>query len=56
MKKAVWHISSDMIESLLGSYKSRNSPNPLNGVTEQVLILPLMTKINAKTGITTINF
>jgi hypothetical protein len=55
-KKTVWHISSDIIESLFGRYKSRKSPNPLNGVTKQVLILPLMTKINAKTGNSTINF
>lgn len=45
-----WHTSSDIIESLFGKYKSRKSCNPLDGVTRQVLILPLLTRMNPKTG------
>ncbi|MDR0714370.1 MAG: hypothetical protein LBF89_08955 [Bacteroidales bacterium] len=47
-----WHISSDVIESLFGSYKARKSPNAMNGVTKQIFILPLLTRINAKKGLT----
>jgi hypothetical protein len=49
-KDTVWYISSDIIESLFGYYKSRISSNPLNGVTTQIFILPVLTKINKKTG------
>ena len=49
-KDTVWHISSDIIESLFGYYKFRKSTNPLNGVTTQIFILPPVTKINKKTG------
>ena len=55
-KNSKWHISSDIIESLFGSYKSRKSSNPLNGVTQQVMILPVLTRINAETGMSNINF
>lgn len=46
-KDAVWHISSDVIESLFGYYKKIKSPNPLNGVTTQILVLPLLTRMNS---------
>jgi hypothetical protein len=36
-----------MIESVFGSYKFKKSPNALHGVTAYVLILPLLTKMNA---------
>lgn len=49
-KNANWHVSSDIIESLFGHYKNRKSKNPLDGVTRQVLFLPLLTKIDSKTG------
>jgi hypothetical protein len=49
-EKTIWHISSDIIESSFGYYKFRKSHNPLNGVTTQIFILPLLTKINKKTG------
>jgi transposase-like protein len=55
-EKTVWHFSSDVIESLFGDSKSRQSPNSLNGVTRQILILPLRTKIDAKTGKSNIDF
>jgi hypothetical protein len=45
------HISSDIIESLFGSYKERKSPNAMNGVTKQIFLLPLMTRMKAETGI-----
>ena len=44
-----WHTSSDIIESLFGNYKDRKSPNPLNGVTKQVLLLPVLTKTDSNT-------
>jgi hypothetical protein len=40
-----WHISSDIIESLFGSYKARKSPNALYGVTKQIFSLPLLTHL-----------
>ena len=49
-KDTVWHISSDIIESLFAYYKFRKSTNPLNGVTTQIFILPPVTKINKKAG------
>lgn len=55
-KKAVWHVSSDIIESCFGSYKSRRSRNPLDGVTRHVLILPILTRFNPKTGAININY
>lgn len=41
-------ISSDIIESLFGTYKKRKSPNKLNGVTSFVLFIPLEAKLNDK--------
>lgn len=55
-KETVWHASSDSIESIFGKYKDRKSPNPLNGVTRLVLILPLLTKIDEDNRISTICF
>lgn len=40
-----WNASSDVVESLFGTYKARKSPNKLYGVTSLVLILPLQTRI-----------
>ena len=40
-----WHISSDIIESMFGTYKGRKSPNKMNGVTKHVFILPLLANI-----------
>ncbi len=54
--KTIWNASSDIIESIFGHYKTRKSPDTLNGVTLQVLLLPLMTKIDTENGISTINF
>jgi transposase-like protein len=55
-KKTIWHASSDVIESLFGNYKSRKSPNSLNGVTRYVMILPLLTAINTETGTSNLCF
>lgn len=52
----VWHCSSDIIESIFGTYKSRKSKNKLNGVTSLVLMLPILTKMNQENGKTNINF
>jgi hypothetical protein len=40
-KAAIWHASSDVIESLFGKFKQRSSTNKLNGVTPLVLSLGL---------------
>jgi hypothetical protein len=53
---SVWHISSDIVESIFGLYKDRKSPNPLNGVTSYVLMLPLLTKSYPETGIIRLDF
>ncbi|MDR3266689.1 MAG: hypothetical protein LBT24_03865, partial [Tannerella sp.] len=55
-EKTIWHVSSDVIESVFGNYKIRKSPNSLNGVTRYVMILPLLTAINTKTGTSNICF
>jgi len=55
-EKSVWHISSDIIESIFGIYKERKPPNSLNGVTPYVLMLPLLTKSNVETGSFRIDF
>lgn len=55
-KDATWHVSSDIIESCFGSYKSRKSCNHLDGVTRHVLILPILTKLDIKTRKVNINF
>ena len=41
---------------MFGYYKFRKSPNPLNGVTTQILMLPVLTKINSQTGESGIDF
>ncbi|NLB26678.1 MAG: hypothetical protein GX820_08305 [Bacteroidales bacterium] len=38
--------SSDIIESIFGKYKSRKSPNKLNGVTSFILFMPLYTRLS----------
>jgi hypothetical protein len=50
------YLFRDGIESLFDYSKSRKSPNSLNGVTRQVLLWPLRTKIDAKTGTSNICF
>jgi hypothetical protein len=52
----IWHVSSDIIESCFGKYKGRKSCNPLDGVTRQVLILPILTKLNTNTKKINIDF
>lgn len=38
--------SSDVIESLFGVYKSRKSPNKLNGITPFILFVPIYTQLH----------
>jgi hypothetical protein len=54
--ETAWHCSSDIIESLFGYYKNRKSPNSMNGVTKQILWLPLTTAIDSKKGVLHLNF
>jgi hypothetical protein len=42
----VYHASSDIIESIFGFYKDRQSQNKLNGVTPSVLLLSLRTRLD----------
>lgn len=44
----VHNNSSDIIESIFGKFKSRKSPNKLNGVTSHILALPLNTVLLGK--------
>jgi hypothetical protein len=55
-EKSVWHLSSDILESIFGVYKERKSPNALNGVTPYVLMLPLLTKSNPESGCLQVDF
>jgi SAM-dependent methyltransferase len=55
-QESVWHISSDIIETIFGVYKERKSPNKLNGVTSYVLMLPLLTKSNPESNCCSIDF
>ena len=43
---AVHHNSSDIIESIFGTYKVRKSPNKLHGVTPFVLFIPAQTQLS----------
>lgn len=45
-EKTVWHVSSDIIESLFGTFKSHKADNPLYGVTPFTLALPVLTKVD----------
>ena len=50
------NISSDIIESTFGIYKSKKSPNKLYGVTSFVLTIPLYSKVSNESVTKTINF
>ncbi len=50
------NISSDIIESTFGIYKSKKSPNKLHGVTSFVLTIPLYSKVANESVTKTINF
>ena len=50
------NISSDIIESTFGIYKSKKSPNKLYGVTPFALMIPLYPKIANKVVTKTFNF
>ena len=43
---AVHNNSSDILESLIGRYKARKSPNKLNGVTPYILFVPIYTRLS----------
>ncbi len=53
--KTTWHASSDIIESLFGTFKARKASNPLHGVTSFILLLPLMTTANTQKELLNIN-
>ena len=55
-KETVWHVSSDIIESLFGRYKAHKADNALYGVTPFVLALPVLTKVNAERHRVKVNF
>lgn len=46
--EGAYNISTDIIESLFGVYKSRKSRDKLNGVTGSVLFLPLYTELYSR--------
>jgi hypothetical protein len=48
--------SSDIIESLFGTYKARKSPDKLNGVTSFILFMPIYTKLCDSTKNKKFNF
>lgn len=50
------NISSDIIESTFGIYKSKNSLNKLYGVTSFVLTIPLYSKVANESVTKTVNF
>lgn len=50
------NISSDIIESTFGIYKSKKSPNKLYGITPFVLTIPLYSKVSNESVTKTINF
>ena len=54
-EKSVWNVSSDIIESLFGTYKSRKSKNPLHGITTYVMLLPLLTKVDENNRLTNLD-
>jgi hypothetical protein len=54
-EKSVWYASSDIIESLFGTVKSKQASNPLHGVTSAILFLPLMTKIELDNPVLNMN-
>lgn len=50
------NISSDIIESTFGVYKSKKSPNKLYGITAFSLMIPLYCKITSKAQSCSFNF
>ena len=50
------NISSDIIESTFGIYKSKKSPNKLYGITPFALMIPLYPKVANKVVTKTFNF
>jgi hypothetical protein len=53
--KTTWHVSSDILESIFGLYKSRKASNALHGITPFVLTLPVFTKIDSENNVVNIN-
>jgi hypothetical protein len=50
------NVSSDILESMFGTFKFRRSKNRLNGITAYVLMLPLLTEIKKSDNQSDINF
>ena len=55
-KATAWNASSDIIESVFGTYKQKKSSNPLHGVTGLVLLLPLLSHIKNKEKLNSFSF
>jgi hypothetical protein len=54
--ECVWNASSDVIESLFGSYKQNKTNNSLYGVTSYVLLLLLLTRAGSGKIASKVNF
>jgi len=54
--KSLWHCSSDIIESMFGMYKFKQSRNKLNGITPYVLVIPLVAAAGHKSKPSKIDF
>jgi hypothetical protein len=48
--KSLWHLSSDILESIFWVYKDRKSPNALNGVNTLCFNVTCFNKIKSKIG------
>lgn len=53
---AAHNNSSDILESLFGSYKARKSPNKLNGVTPYILFMPIYARLSKDAQGSTFDF
>jgi hypothetical protein len=48
LKTTGHHNSSDILESLFGTFKARKSPNKLYGITSFILFVPVLAKLKGK--------
>ena len=55
-EKTVWNVSSDIIESLFGRFKTHKADNGLHGITPFALVLPVLTKIDPDNQCINIDF
>jgi hypothetical protein len=52
----VWNASSDIIESVFGTYKDKKNKDSLSGITSYVLLIPLLTKVGVDGKPSGVNF